>query len=111
MNSEISMEKIKIWFGGLWCSKQSYDKEGIKPKKDWSFIIIAVAIIFCLEGILAAFVYFQIENGVWFQNPQQNTLTEVSINQILLQKISNQIDAKAAAYAAPSGGSVPDPSL
>jgi hypothetical protein len=111
MKNEISMEKIKVWFGRLRHGKETYKKEGIKPKNDWNFIIVASAVIFCLGGMLAAFIYFQIENGAWFQKPQDDTLTEVSINQNLLQKITGQIDTKAAAYSASSGVSVGDPSL
>lgn len=110
--NQISIEKIKKWFEKISRGKASYGKEGIKPGKDWSVLIIAITIIFCLEAISAFFIYFQIENNVWFQEPNNTGLTEVSINQNLLQKISGQIDERNATYNATSTlKSVSDPSL
>jgi hypothetical protein len=100
--NNISIEKIKKWFEKISRGKPSYGKNGIKPKRDWGVIIVITAIVFCLEATLSAFVYFQIENDSWFRQPQNTTLTEVSINQNLLEKISGQIDQKNATYNATS---------
>ena len=110
--NQISIEKVKKWFEKISRGKASYGKEGIKPRNDWNILIIVVAVIFCLEAISAFFIYFQIENDVWFQEPNNTGLIEVSINQNLLQKISGQIDERDATYNATSTTkSVSDPSL
>jgi hypothetical protein len=110
--NNLSLEKIKKWFQKISHGKVSYSKEGIKPTNDWDIIIAIVAVIFCLEAALAFFIYFQIQSGSWFQDPQTNSLTEISINQNLLQKITGQIDDKSAIYSATSTSQVvSDPSL
>ena len=109
---EISIEKIKSWFEKISRGKPSYDKEGIKPSRDWKVMIAVAAIVFCLEAALALFIYFQIENGAWFQTPEDTALTQVFINQNLLQQVADQIDAKAAVYSGASTTPVAlDPSL
>lgn len=109
---EISTEKIKLWFEKIFRGKPSYEKEGIKPSRDWRTTIVVVAVVFCLEVVLALFVYFQIENGVWFQTSDDTTLTQVSINQNLLQQVASQIDTKSVIYSgASTTPAIADPSL
>ena len=108
--NQISIEKIKRWFEKISRGKASYGKEGIKPANDWGVLIIVATIVFCLEGALAWFIYFQIENGVWFNQPTDSVITNVSLDQNLLQKITGQIDAKSATSSAPTN-QINDPSL
>ena len=110
--NQISMEKIKAWFGKIRSGRSSYDKTGIKPARDWKMMLVFAAVVFCLEAALAWFVYFQVESGAWVSEPQETTPTEVSINQNLLQKVAGEVGAKAAAYSATSTDKGPaDPSL
>ena len=67
---------------------------------------------FCLEALLAWFIYFQIENGSWFNQPSDGSINYVSLNQNLLQKITGELEAKSAVYFASSTPQkISDPSL
>ena len=111
IKNQISIEKIKQWFGKIMKGKPSYGKEGMKPEKDWDRMIVAVVILFCVEALLALFIYFEIKNNAWFNQPEDSTVSHTSLNQNLLQKITGQIDAKSAAYSSSPSVGVSDPSL
>ena len=96
--NQISIGSVKEWFKKIGRGKPSYGKEGIKPAKDWSVLVIGFIIIFCLEALLAWFIYFQIENGSWFNQPSDGSINYVSLNQNLLQKITGELEAKSAVY-------------
>jgi hypothetical protein len=110
--NQISIEKIKKWFAKIRRGKSSYGKDGIKPKNDWNLMIIIATITFCLEILIACFIYSKIESGVLFNQPENTVQSYVFLDQNLLQKITSQIDTKAAYYSATSTNkTVDDPSL
>ncbi len=102
------INKIKAWYGEISEKKISFEKKGIKPRRDWSIILFAV---FCLVLVLAGFSYYfyvAIDNGTFFTISEEDTLNEVKINNNLLLKISGDIkDREENLLEIKSGKAVP----
>jgi hypothetical protein len=94
--SEI-IKKIKSYFDSFRKKDTSYKKEGINPVRDWDMMITITFFIVCLLAVFAFYFYVQVDSGNLFTTTKDSNTTTVTINQDLLSKTIENIDAKKSA--------------
>lgn len=79
--------KIKSWYSNLRAVKVSFEKKGIKPKNDWSMILLGTIIVVTSLALISTYFYTEVNNGTYFKSENQEEIKEVKINKNLLNKI------------------------
>ena len=87
-------KKIKKWFESMSFKKTSYEKDGIKPKRDWYIVLFVTFILACLCADVARFLFRQIDQGKFFVSKNQIVLEPVVIDNQLLQKTIDGINSR-----------------
>ncbi len=107
-----SINKIKIWFSKNLQKKNSYDREGIRPTKDWEIILGLTLLAFFVSVVVAGYFYIQVNSNSVFQVDADIVENEVKINKPLLDKtISDINERRKSSDAIKRGGKIPsDPS-
>ena len=85
------LKKIKGLYSKLGITKISYERSGIRPKRDWNTLLILSCLILLLIALFAFYFYSQINQGKLFVVARDNTGREVKINDKLFQKIISEI--------------------
>lgn len=86
--------KIKSWYRDIKEPKISFEKKGINPTKDWNKIIFLVFFVICVLGGLAFYFYTEVDKGTFFTVPEEELSNEVKINNTLLKKIIDDVNAR-----------------
>jgi len=109
----VFLEKIKKYLGRFENKTPSYERKGIKPERDWGVILILGLIFLCLSGILARYIFVQIEKGNLFSSEVEKTDEKIIINQKLLEETVNRMDTKQINLdnVKKNRIAVPDPSI
>ncbi len=106
------IEKIKSYLKGSSKKEISYEREGINPTHDWNVILILVFALLFVLAIASVYLYMQIQSGALFPASTDAKNTSVTINQDLLDKTIQKINADKTAFdSAKTKGSVSDPSI
>ncbi len=87
-----TFNKIKNWYQNLSSSKVSFERKGIKPTRDWNIVIFSSLIAVVIFGSLAFYFYVKVENGTFFGASSVEDLTEVKINNTILNKLISDIN-------------------
>ncbi len=87
-----TFNKIKLWYQNHSSSKITFERKGIKPTRDWSIVIFSSLIILLGLGSLAFYFYHQVENGTFFTAVVSEELTEVKINNKVLDRLIADIN-------------------
>lgn len=107
------INNIKTWFDHAGKRESSYEKDGVRPKKDWEVILTIMTFLLIILAIVAGYFYTQVNQGKLFQVPPGDIENEVKINKTLLDKTIGDINERRKSFGAiGQGGTVPaDPSL
>lgn len=90
MNDFIS--KIKNWYKNFSSKKVSYEKDGIKPKKDWMIIVLILLFITIILIGISSYFYINVDNGTLFNVPEIEEISETKVNRKLLEKVVGEYD-------------------
>ena len=107
------IQKIKLIGKKLFKGGLSYKKSGINPARDWNVLLIVTFIVFVAVSIISFDLYTKVEKGTLFSIIQKSEDSTVKINQKLLSKVVEKIDAKQAIFneIQRNGRTVFDPSI
>lgn len=107
------INKAKVWLSSMKNKESSYEKEGIRPKRDWEIILSGATFALFIMALVAGYFYTQVNKGNLFQVASGDTENEIKINKTLLDKTINDINDRQKSFDAAKQGSniPPDPSL
>ncbi len=106
-------QKIKYFYHKIRHKKESYEKSGTKPSRDWKMIIIlAQTAVFILAGV-AYYYYIQIEQGKLYLVKKGLGKNNIQINSILFKKTVDDFNSRMSTFSdITSGKGIPkDPSI
>lgn len=86
--------KIKTWYQNFSSKKVSFEKDGIKPKKDWMIIVFVMLFITIILIGISSYFYINVDNGTLFNVPEREEISEIKVNNKLLEKIVGDYDDK-----------------
>jgi hypothetical protein len=86
--------KIKSWYQNLSSSKISFERNGIKPTRDWNIVIFSALLLIFASGALAFYFYIKVESGTYFSTITAEDLKEVKINNKVLDKLIADINVR-----------------
>ncbi len=89
------INKIKSWYSSITTKQLSFERKGIKPKKDWNIILFLTFIALIFAGALSFYIYTKIDNGTLFKVPEKENISEIKINNLLLKKMIDDYDNRA----------------
>lgn len=104
------LQKIKLLIGKLKTGKISYERRAVKPMRDWRFILSVTFFILCILSIFAFYFYIKIDDGSFFTMTSDDAQNEIKINDVLLNKTVNDINARQTTNANIRNGSISIPS-
>lgn len=106
-------QKAVVWFRDMNTKQFSYEKEGIRPTRDWNLIISCFFVTAIFIAGLSFYIYKQVDSGRWFVAPVDQSLTDAKINEVLLEKTIKKIDGNKKIFdEVKNGGSkLSDPSI
>ena len=88
-----------------------YLKQGMRPSRDWLFIIYVFFGLFIVVSVLASILYISVANGTFWSSQNTNTSSKVyNINQNKL-KIVNDYFVQKTTNLKNGPKPTPDPSL
>ncbi|HRH27082.1 MAG TPA: hypothetical protein PLZ99_02905 [Parcubacteria group bacterium] len=86
------LDKIKNWYQDFSSKKVSFERRGIKPKKHWMIIIFSMFILTLVLIAISSYFYIKVENGTLFSVPEREEISEIKVNNNLLDKIVEDFD-------------------
>ncbi len=107
------INKIKSWYKSQNKSEISYDKIGINPGKQWAVVLLVTFLVLFILAILAFYLYVEIESGNFFETENKDFLSDVKINNTLLEKVLGDISEREESLVEIRNSKVvpPNPSL
>ncbi len=111
MNDYIN--KIKELLHRLNKKEATYEREGVRPKRDWQIILFVFTISLLFLAAAAGYFYLQVSTGKIFSVSAQESLDEIKINKALLNKTIGDINERSKSFEViKQGGEAPiDPSV
>ena len=93
--------------------KNSYDRNRVRPARDWKIVLVSSSVAIALLAGLCTYFYFEIEAGRLFVVYKEGEESEVKINLDLLEKVAGEIDKRNSDFeSVKNGKTIPsDPSL
>lgn len=88
------INKIKFWHKNQESEKISYENKSIRPKSDWSKILVATIVIVTIFASFSIYFYLKVDDGTYFKVENEESLVEVKINNSLLNKIVDDINTR-----------------
>ena len=106
-------EKIKSYFGNFLKDDTSYERGGINPERDWNIMLVFVFAVLIVFSIIAFYFYIRINNGNLFSVPESANSVSATINQDLMNKTIQKIEANKSAFdfVQQNKASTTDPSI
>ncbi len=98
------INKTKNWYQNLTSKKVSYEKEGIKPKRDWMIVVFVMLFITLILIGISTYFYINVDNGTLFNVPDREEISEIKVNNKLLEKIVGEYDERQKSLEEISGG-------
>mgnify|MGYP003425607730 CR=1 FL=1 len=92
-----ALNKIKAWYQNLTTKSVSFEKKGIKPRRDWIKIVISISIITILLISVSVYFYTKVSNGTLFNVPEKEEISEIEVNRKLLNKFVEDYDSREKA--------------
>lgn len=106
------IKKIKNLVPKGEAKKTTYEKNGIKPIKDWGMLLVLSNLVVILCGLAAVYVYYQIDNDTFVSTESSVQGSDVKINTLLLSNIVNDLNDRADSFERIKSEKVPtDPSI
>lgn len=88
------IEKIKVWYQNISTKKISFERKGIRPKKHWMIIVFSTLFITLVLIGVSSYFYIKVDNGTLFSVPEREEISEIKVNNTLLDKIVNDFDKR-----------------
>ena len=101
-------KKFIHWFGGI--KKETYERDGIRPARDWYFMLVGSVILLGLSALLAGYIYILVSEGKIFASNKKGDQKVVNVNSELLGKIVNDIKTREENFQT-NKTIPPDPSI
>jgi hypothetical protein len=107
------IQKIKVWYQNISTKKISFERKGIRPKKHWMIIVFSTSFVTLVLIGISSYFYIKVENGTLFSVPEREEISEIKVNNILLDKIVNDFDKREKNLSEIRAGKTipPNPSL
>ena len=87
-------QKIKVWYEKIRAKTESYSRSGIRPIRDWHIVLTILFTLFVSVSVASLYLYTQIKESNLFIVEIDVTQTTVAIDNILLQKIVEEINER-----------------
>ncbi len=88
------LKKMNEWFEKLRTSQISYDKNGIRPLKDWKIIMTSMFIVLLIIIAIATYFYMEVDGGKFFSVEEGTIGNETKINDNLLKKTLEGLNSR-----------------
>ncbi len=88
-------KKIKLFSVGKKVRTGIYEREGIRPAKDWRTMLITTSSVLCIVIGFECYLYLQIYNKHFFISPINETEQSISINQKQLDAVIEDVATRA----------------
>ncbi len=107
------INKTKAWFGKIQKRDSSYEKDGIRPKRDWEIILSFTTVLLIILAAVAGYFYMQVDQGKLFKVAADDVENEAKINKTLLDKTIGDINERRKSFETVMQGGIvsADPSL
>ena len=106
-------QKIKGLYGKINIRHVSYERGGMRPKRDWNILLSLASIVLLILIFSSSYLYKGISKGSLFMVTKNNVDREVRINSSLLQKVVGDIKLREESFknTKQNKGIPADPSL
>ena len=88
------LHKIKLIIEKFKSTKIYYMRGGVNPTRDWRILLFISFVVLCILTILAFYFYIQIKRGKLFVAMNDIIENDIKIDNVLLKKTIEDINAR-----------------